>query len=49
LKMEKNMLMFAITTTTRLAGLSLYEKDKLLGEMHGGNGKNTLYYDFGAD
>ena len=28
------MLIFAITTTTRLAGLSLYEKDKLLGEIH---------------
>ena len=32
--MEKNMLIFAITTTTKLAGLSLYEKDKLLGEIH---------------
>ena len=28
------MLIFAITTTTSLAGLSLYENDKLLGEMH---------------
>ena len=28
------MLIFAITTTTKLAGLSLYENDKLLGEMH---------------
>ncbi len=28
------MLTFAITTTTKLAGLSLYENDKLLGEMH---------------
>ena len=28
------MLIFAITTTTKLAGLSLYEKDKLLGEIH---------------
>ena len=34
MKMEKNMLIFAITTTTKLAGLSLYEKDKLLGEIH---------------
>lgn len=33
-KMEKNMLTFAITTTTKLAGLSLYESDKLLGEIH---------------
>ena len=32
--MEKNMLIFGITTTTKLAGLSLYENDKLLGEMH---------------
>jgi len=32
--MEKNMLTFAMTTTTKLAGLSLYEKDKLLGEIH---------------
>ena len=28
------MLTFAMTTTTKLAGLSLYEKDKLLGEIH---------------
>ena len=28
------MLIFGITTTTKLAGLSLYENDKLLGEMH---------------
>ena len=28
------MLTFAITTTTKLAGLSLYKKDKLLGEIH---------------
>ena len=28
------MLTFAMTTTTELAGLSLYEKDKLLGEIH---------------
>ena len=28
------MLTFAITTTTKLAGLSFYENDKLLGEMH---------------
>lgn len=28
------MLIFAITTTTKLAGLSLYENDKLLGEIH---------------
>ena len=32
--MEKNMLTFAITTTTKLAGLSLYKNDKLLGEIH---------------
>ena len=28
------MLTFAMTTTTKLAGLSLYKKDKLLGEIH---------------
>ena len=28
------MLTFAMTTTTKLAGLSLYEKGKLLGEIH---------------
>ena len=28
------MLTFAMTTTTKLAGLSLYENDKLLGEIH---------------
>ena len=28
------MLTFAMTTTTKLAGLSLYEKDKLLGDIH---------------
>ena len=28
------MLTFAITTTTKLAGLSLYKNDKLLGEIH---------------
>ena len=28
------MLTFAMTTTTKLAGLSLYEKDQLLGEIH---------------
>lgn len=28
------MLTFAMTTTTKLTGLSLYEKDKLLGEIH---------------
>ena len=33
-KWRKNMLTFAMTTTTKLAGLSLYEKDKLLGEIH---------------
>ena len=32
--MEKNMLTFAITTTTKLAGLSLYKNDKLLGKIH---------------
>ena len=32
--MEKNMLIFAITTTTKLAGLSFYENNKLLGEIH---------------